>query len=231
MLIVPGFVASGAMTFVMGLRRRDWGSSLIWSLVFSIFIYALLFLLLLSITPKLSFLMPFSNSLSIISRAGTETNVELLDAVRVAAIALVVAIPLGLILGWLQKTRHIKDMVARVTGHSYHIDVWGDFIEQLQLPAFLEVFLKDGNAIVGKFLSASDMHTGADKGLILSDPQFFYKAVENQFEGKEAQKNKMPGPVIIYFEQIAYVVEIRRENTSKRQQKGVPRHKQAARLR
>ena len=208
MLIVPGFIAAGAMTFSMGLRQRDLGSSLVWSLFFSIAIYGFLFVLIPVLTSHLPFFKPFADSLTVVGNLNTESTIRLLDAIRTSSLAVIVAIPIGLILGWLQKNKWVQKRVVKVTGHTYHTDIWGDFIEQVEPPSYLEVFMKDGDAFLGTLSSASDTYVGADKGLILKNVKLINNAIKNGYERKNPKTLNLPGPVIVYFEQIAFVAVV-----------------------
>lgn len=172
LFVVPGFVSTGTMGFVMGFRKRDWSFTLVWSLFFSVLIYSLL-LLILRILLSLKISLPHFGVMFLdgLQRTNTDSKLMLWSFDQTVVVSLVTSfmgLLLGILSGRIAKTKIFGKATYLITGHTYHQDLWGDFIESIEKKTGkVFVLLKDGNAFLGSLIYASEV--GMERGLILRD--------------------------------------------------------------
>lgn len=208
MMIVPGFIATGTMTFVLGIRKQEWNYALIWSIVFSIFSYTFMFLI--SSFLSLNTLYLYTKNLEDIK------NIS--DLINLVIPSSIISIFIGYLTGNILKSSVLKKYLSKNHGKTLHLDIWMDFFENRKQGKIL-ILLKNGNSWYGDLEFASDHQSNDFRGIVLKNPIYVEKSLENSLNGVKPRTANIYGTVLIYYESIENILAIDDKKDNYSQQK------------
>lgn len=198
LLIAPGFLAGAAFSFVLGYRSRDFNTSVVWSLVWSLLGYGIVALLHHFPVfhgwhaPEALFNLPLDGTLT----PGTQKTPLNLGVVGELALAGgLCSTVLSLLVAWGLRTRPVRGIVKRLLGRPITPDVWNEYFEN-RAPGLagkavnVNVLLEDGTLYIGILENPSDIQNA--RGLILRDVAILPRP---QGEGNVLDSAAPTGPV------------------------------------
>lgn len=207
-LLIPGYVGTWAMAFVLGSRKREWAQTLLYSLIFTSLIYALLLFLTATVRrwwPHA--LQGLVDNLAFIDQLGSENKSQKLTfgiAVRLGLPAIIVGLLLGTTFGKIRRSVWFNKLLSRFFQKTQYNDLWVDFYSRMENAAIV-VVLKNGNAFVGPLRLYPDAATDTGRGVIVVDPIYLVKP----FESATPEAKSMYGELLIPQEEIAMMLDVR----------------------
>jgi hypothetical protein len=209
-LLLPGYFGAWAMSFLLGIRKREWQQMVLYSLVFS----ALTYYVMLRGTPPLLYFLKtdvgidlsgFQRALNEVSNIGNESNgLTFHNTVKVIVPALSIAVFLGALAGYFRRSRWFRDGILFWTGRTQNIDIWTDFYQRYDIGPHT-IVLKNNNAYRGDIVMMSDTLTGNDRGIIVANSFFYENPMEAALNHKSPKAIQSQGTILIFADQIASI--------------------------
>ena len=220
-LLLPGYFGAWAMSFMLGIRRREWQQTILYSLVYS----ALTYLLLFRASPSFIYwlknfvgidLTGFQHSLNQVSNLGDpQYKLILHDTVKVVGIASVISCIFGYLVGNFRQSQWFVKTVIQLTNRSQNVDIWTDFHQRYDIgPHTVE--LKNGDVYYGQITMVSDTLTGSDRGIILHKPYILQNPVKAAWESRTPGVANAKGHVLLFVDQIASIMNSEDPNIVRR---------------
>jgi Family of unknown function (DUF6338) len=211
-LLLPGYFGAWAMSFVIGVRRREWQQAVLYSLLFS----AASYLILLRLSPLAVYalrnstgidLTGFQRALNGVSNLGDgDPNTVLVfhDTIKVIGIASLLSLSLGFAVGRIRRSKPFRSTILRWTNRTQNVDIWTDFHERYDIGPH-SVQLKNGDVYYGQILMVSDTFTGGDRGIIIDRPLMIENPIAAGWKKATPGVTQAPGHVLVFADQIASI--------------------------
>jgi hypothetical protein len=202
------------MSFIIGIRRREWAQMTLYSLIFSTLAYLIVlkffpyFFGLLEVragTDKFGIQVALNEVSNLGTSLGTSKGkIAFHNIVKLVIIVTPISMILGLIVGGLRRSRLFRAGTLKYAHRTQNSDIWVDYHEKYATGPHM-VYLKDGNMYFGQILMASDTLIGGDRGVIIQQPCLFENYNSSAFKGHSPAMIRMPGDVLVFSEQIASI--------------------------
>lgn len=202
------------MSFMVGVRKREWAQITLYSLIFSAaayFISLKLFPLIfqyLNIKPGTD-AFGIQAALNEVSNLGTELGgskgkIAFHNVIKLIIIITPISASLGYVVGLLRKSEFFYKLSLKYANRTQNVDIWIDFHEKHNVGPHM-VYLRDGNAYFGQILMASDTLVGGDRGIIIQQPFMYKQPNEAYWKNEQPAIIKMPGNVLVFADQISAI--------------------------
>lgn len=207
-ILLPGYLGAWLMSTIIGIRKREWPQTVLYSLIFSAFTY----LIALRLMPEINHLtivdnLGFQKSINQVSNLGTQdTKLTFNSAIKIAAFCIPISLILGFIAGKIRTSTAFRKFFAAISGRTQNSDIWSDFHEKYRIGPHT-IVLRNGDAVLGRILYASDTLVGSDRGLIVEHPVYYEAPIISQITGTQAKMVNTPGNMLILYDQISYIFD------------------------
>lgn len=203
-LIIPGFIGYSIFVYIIGSRVREFSLSILWSAIFALFSYTVLYSVS-RIHWKVFKIFSVDNLLSIRTNNFKDlsmTTISFLDLSVLAVKCLLASALIGSFAALLLKNRRFSSLVEKVSGHTYHLDVWNDFFFEPYSDQVI-VITKDDQEFYGFLVTSSEIES--HRALILDD----VKIKDSSGEFRPFASNKANSRLYIQGDNIQRIFQVR----------------------